>query len=134
MKTVERIIQSCREFNRPIGPQHFLFDRQMREWAAANPEAARILQATREAKVVETRSKSKKSKAKKQEIAVPKLSVEQLQEQKQKLLAKLKTANTATIDQAILRAKYEAQEKKKLADAVQSQCRLNHIKSVGNGL
>jgi hypothetical protein len=130
MKTVERIIGSVREKGQPIGPKFFLHDRQLKEWAARHPEQAAILSQTRTPKAV---SRAKKSK-KEQVQPVKQLTVQELQAAKERMVSRLKNANTSVIDQAILRAKYEAQEKKKLADQVASNCRLSHIKSVGNGL
>lgn len=131
MKTVERIVATCREFGRPIGPQNFLFDRQLKEWAAKNPEAARILQQTREAKAVEPRKGKAKSK---QEVPTPKLSVEELQAQVDRLKSKLKGATVQAAEQALAQAKFEQYKKQKIADQVKSNCRLAHVKSVGNGL
>jgi len=109
MNTYNKILNSCRVDNKPIGPKHHMYDGQLKNWVAQR----KAQQGTKPASPITT----------KPELTATKESL------KSKILARVSAPRPMT-----LRERYDAEAKEKLAATLKVDSRTDHLKSVGNGL
>jgi len=107
MDTYNRILQDARINNKPIGPQHHVFDRQRKEYDSLTKSEAKVLTQTRTATAVVTKADTR--------AAI-----------KAKIQAKVTAPRVQTLQE-----KYHAEQIKKIADGYKVEEKYSRS---GNGL
>ncbi len=132
MGTYSKLLTEAHENNKPVGPKHHNFDRQLQEWIRRNPQAAAKVEETVKKHAAE-KPPAKSSTPKpttKPSAPVPGTDLSALK-------ARLNGANRKLEAEQSLVGKYKSEQRKKIADGYKTpswQESVDKIPSRGNGL